>query len=51
MKLSSKCACGATFEGEAEKGSLSTPDLMAIYRDWLNVHAGHGAAPSDREEA
>jgi len=49
MKLSSKCACGATFEGEAEKGSLQTPDLMDAYQRWLTKHADHAAMsrPSD----
>lgn len=38
MKLSAKCACGATFDGEAEKGSLQTPDLNAAYLQWLRLH-------------
>ncbi len=41
MKIAMKCACGATFEGEAEKGTLQTPDLMTMVREWRNDHADH----------
>lgn len=46
MRLSVKCACGATFNGVAEKGSLQTPDLMAAYLTWTQQHAGHTALPT-----
>ena len=45
MKLSVKCACGAAFEGEAEKGALQTPELIDAYRQWMETHADH-VAPS-----
>jgi hypothetical protein len=41
MKITLKCACGATFDGTADANAMQTADLMALSQGWQADHADH----------